>query len=49
LRSFEEGLRQTVEWYLNNARWVQAILDGTYMDYYEKQYGERLHGSAAED
>jgi dTDP-glucose 4,6-dehydratase len=41
---FEEGLRKTVEWYLQNTQWVQAILDGTYMDYYEKQYGERLHG-----
>jgi dTDP-glucose 4,6-dehydratase len=41
---FEDGLRQTIEWYLGHGEWVEAILDGSYMDYYEKQYGERLHG-----
>ncbi len=41
---FEDGLRQTIEWYLGHTEWVQAILDGSYMDYYTKQYGERLHG-----
>lgn len=43
--SFEEGLRQTIDWYLENQSWVEDILDGTYMEYYRKQYGERLHGS----
>lgn len=28
--SFETGLRKTVEWYLNNKDWWQAILDGSY-------------------
>lgn len=28
--TFETGLRKTVEWYLNNPEWWQAILDGTY-------------------
>jgi dTDP-glucose 4,6-dehydratase len=41
---FEEGLRQTIEWYLANSEWVKEILDGSYMDYYNRQYGERLHG-----
>jgi len=44
LAAFEEGLRQTIEWYLANPEWVKGILDGSYMDYYDKQYGERLHG-----
>ena len=39
------GLRRTIEWYLENPRWVEEILDGTYMEYYRKQYGKRLHGS----
>ena len=43
--SFEEGLRQTADWYCENQPWVEDILDGTYMEYYRKQYGERLHGS----
>ncbi len=42
--TFEEGLRKTIEWYLSNDEWVKGILDGSYMDYYDKQYGERLHG-----
>jgi dTDP-glucose 4,6-dehydratase len=42
---FEEGLRQTIKWYLGRTQWVEAILDGSYMDYYRKQYGERLNGS----
>lgn len=28
--SFESGLRKTVQWYLDNPNWWQAILDGTY-------------------
>ena len=28
--SFETGLRKTVEWYLNNRTWWQAVLDGSY-------------------
>ncbi len=28
--TFESGIRKTVEWYLNNQDWWQAILDGTY-------------------
>lgn len=28
--SFDQGLRQTVEWYLDNARWWESILDGSY-------------------
>ena len=33
--TFESGLRKTVEWYLNNEAWWQAVLDGSYQ-------GERL-------
>jgi dTDP-glucose 4,6-dehydratase len=41
--SFEHGLRWTVQWYVDNPIWVKEILDGTYMEYYEKQYGARLN------
>jgi dTDP-glucose 4,6-dehydratase len=41
--SFEAGLRSTIDWYLEHPKWVEDILDGTYMEYYQKQYGERLH------
>ncbi|ARN73887.1 dTDP-glucose 4,6-dehydratase [Oceanicoccus sagamiensis] len=28
--SFETGIRKTVEWYLNNQGWWQAVIDGSY-------------------
>ena len=43
--SFEEGIEQTIDWYLHNFKWVEDILDGSYMAYYRKQYGERLNGT----
>mmetsp|Transcript_61151 Transcript_61151/g.180872 ORF Transcript_61151/g.180872 Transcript_61151/m.180872 type:complete len:360 (-) Transcript_61151:543-1622(-) len=30
---FDSGLNKTVDWYLNNEYWWQAILDGSYRDY----------------
>ncbi|MDB4470697.1 dTDP-glucose 4,6-dehydratase [Deltaproteobacteria bacterium] len=38
---FEEGIRQTVDWYLDNSDWVASVLDGSYQEYYAKMYGER--------
>jgi dTDP-glucose 4,6-dehydratase len=35
---FEEGLEKTVDWYLNNQRWLDEITSGDYKNYYEKQY-----------
>ena len=39
---FEEGLEQTVDWYLSHRPWWERILSGEYMDYYQTQYGDRL-------
>lgn len=38
---FEEGLRKTVKWYLNNQGWMNNILSGQYEQYYNEQYGTR--------
>lgn len=38
-RDFEEGLEQTVEWYLENQEWVEGVITGEYQEYYEKVYG----------
>lgn len=38
---FEQGLRETVEWYLNNNEWLDGVLSGDYTNYYNKQYTER--------
>jgi dTDP-glucose 4,6-dehydratase len=39
---FEDGLPQTIDWYLANRDWWQRIRSGAYLDYYAKQYGARL-------
>ncbi len=38
---FEEGLRKTVKWYLDNQAWVDNITSGAYQDYYRKMYENR--------
>lgn len=38
---FPEGLRKTVEWYLDNTEWIENILSGDYETYYETQYKNR--------
>lgn len=35
--TFESGLRKTVQWYLDNQNWWQAILDGSYQQYAGKR------------
>ncbi len=37
--SFEDGMKQTVEWYKNNEDWWRDVKSGEYLKYYEKQYG----------
>ena len=39
--SFENGIKKTVEWYLQNEDWWQEIVSGEYMNYYEKMYNDR--------
>jgi len=39
---FEEGLTETIDWYLANKPWIERVLSGEYMQYYKEQYGERL-------
>ncbi|MGO9570281.1 MAG: dTDP-glucose 4,6-dehydratase [Desulfomonilaceae bacterium] len=38
---FEEGMNQTVQWYLEHDAWWQRIKTGEYLTYYEKWYGNR--------
>lgn len=35
---FEEGIRQTVEWYLTHRPWMDNVLDGSYQQYYANMY-----------
>lgn len=36
--TFETGIRKTVQWYLDNASWVENITSGQYRQWVEKQY-----------
>ena len=36
--TFEEGMKETVQWYLDNMDWVGHIVDGAYKDYYDRMY-----------
>lgn len=40
--TFEEGLRETIKWYIENKPWWEEIINGEYMNYYQRMYGERL-------
>lgn len=37
--SFEQGIRETVEWYLTHKKWWQEIISGEYVNYFQKMYG----------
>jgi dTDP-glucose 4,6-dehydratase len=39
--TFERGIKETVEWYLEHQGWWKKILSGEYKEYYKKQYEER--------
>ncbi|MBQ6388062.1 MAG: dTDP-glucose 4,6-dehydratase [Mogibacterium sp.] len=38
---FEDGIRKTIQWYLDNESWWKNIVSGEYQQYYEKMYGNR--------
>jgi dTDP-glucose 4,6-dehydratase len=38
--TFEQGISETVDWYLDNEEWLNHVTSGTYRDYYQKQYSE---------
>ncbi|KAE9624242.1 dTDP-glucose 4,6-dehydratase [Aeromonas veronii] len=39
--TFESGIRKTVQWYLDNQRWVNNVKSGAYKSWIEQQYGEK--------
>ena len=40
--TFDTGIVQTIEWYLNNKEWWQNIISGEYTKYFENMYKDRL-------
>ena len=39
--TLEEGLRETVRWYIENQDWLEAVNSQAYREYYDSQYGSR--------
>ncbi len=39
--TFEEGLRETIDWYLANTQWLENVTSGNYQHYYESMYSNR--------
>ncbi len=35
---FEDGIKKTIDWYLNNKKWWKDIISGEYKEYYNKMY-----------
>jgi dTDP-glucose 4,6-dehydratase len=42
IRRFDDGLRETVSWYVEHSEWIDSVQTGEYRDYYHQQYGSRL-------
>ncbi len=40
--SFEEAMTETIRWYQQNEWWWRKIKTGEYLEYYKRQYAERL-------
>jgi dTDP-glucose 4,6-dehydratase len=41
LKSFEQGLAETVEWYRSNPAWIKNVKSGEYQNYYARNYQDR--------
>lgn len=38
---FAEGIKKTIQWYLDNKKWWEEIISGEYQQYYDKMYRDR--------
>ncbi len=39
--SFEQGLEKTIDWYLENRKWLENVVSGEYQKYYDSMYSNR--------
>ena len=39
---FKDGIKKTIQWYLDNKEWWERIISGEYQNYYASMYGDRL-------
>lgn len=38
--SFEVGLKETIEWYVENIEWIESVVKGNYINYYSNMYND---------
>lgn len=38
--TFQEGLSETIDWFLNNEEWLTNVTSGSYKNYYESMYND---------
>lgn len=38
--SFEQGIEETIQWYINNSKWINNVISGDYANYYKKMYSK---------
>lgn len=36
--TFEQGIKETIRWYLENTEWIDSVISGDYINYYDKMY-----------
>ncbi len=36
--TFEQGMKETIQWYLDNQKWIERVVSGDYQGYYERMY-----------
>ena len=39
--TFDQGMSQTIDWYMNNTEWLDHVITGHYEKYYESMYKNR--------
>jgi dTDP-glucose 4,6-dehydratase len=45
--AFDDGIAETVTWYREHPDWWRPLKSGEYLEYYRRQYGDRLAASTA--
>jgi dTDP-glucose 4,6-dehydratase len=38
--TFEQGMKETIQWYIENTKWIENIISGDYANYYDKMYSK---------
>ena len=41
LKKLDSGMKETIRWYLDNQAWVEQIITGDYLNYYQRMYTGR--------